>query len=164
MVDNIGLDNIYIDQTLKNFSQFYGVFAADHLNKYFFRPSFYSMQYIIVNTEPISSKKHGHWIALCRYLDKDEKVILECFDSLAWPISLLHSNIKNTILNANFDLFVTNNKMLQHPGSSYCGFYTIARFLGLIRKSNITDFLSHFTCDLIENDLRVLEYIRAITK
>ena len=159
MVSNFDFEN-----ALSKSDQFLGVFSADHLDKYVFRGAFKSMKYVIINTEPIGSKRVGHWISLSRYLDKNGKVILECFDSFGWPIKLFHQNIKDAIRNARFDVFVTNNKILQHPKSNYCGVYIIARFLGLFTKSNFTDFLSHFTSDLAGNDTQVERYISMITK
>ena len=91
-------------------------------------------------------------------------IILEFFDSLAWPVILLHQNIKKTIQNAHFDIFVTNNKMLQHPKSKFCAFYTIARFLSLVKKTNMIEFLSYFTHVLTKNDKLVIRYIRIISK
>ena len=158
------VDNFYINQTLDKFHQFLGVFAANHLDENLFRKNFSSVQYVIINTEHLESGEEGHWISLSRYKDKKGRVILEFFDSLAWPVILLDQNIRKTIQNARFDIFVTNNKMIQHPRSKYCGFYTIARFLGLLKENNISDFLSHFTCDLTGNDRRVLRYIRKMSK
>ena len=158
------VDNFYINQTLDKFHQFLGVFAANHLDENLFRKNFSSVQYVIINTEHLESGEEGHWISLSRYKDKKGRVILEFFDSLAWPVILLDHNIRKTIQNARFDIFVTNNKMIQHPRSKYCGFYTIARFLGLLKENNISDFLSHFTCDLTGNDRRVLRYIRKMSK
>ena len=157
------VDNFFISQTLGNFDQFLGVFAANHLNNYLFRKKFKSLQYVIVNTEPLNGKE-GHWISLSRYKDKKGRIILEFFDSLSWPVILLHHNIKKTIQNAYFDIFVTNNKILQHPRSKFCAFYTIARFMSLIKKTNMLDFLSYFTYVLSKNDELVLRYIRMISK
>ena len=59
---------------------FEGIFAPDNL----YRISnwrFKDKQSIIVNTEEINSNIIGHWILISRYY-KNEKIILEIFDSL----------------------------------------------------------------------------------
>ena len=159
----IMVDNFFISQTLGNFDQFLGVFPANHLNNYLFKKEFKSLEYVICNTEPLNGKE-GHWISLSRYEDNKGRIILEFFDSLAWPVILLHHNIKKTIQNAHFDIFVTNNKMMQHPRSKFCAFFTIGRFLSLLKKTNMIDFLSYFSYDLAENDKLIISYIRMISK
>lgn len=153
------VSNFYIEDTIGHFDEFAGVFSADSVNKNIFNNKFKSLQFIILNTEEIQSKKQGHWISLSRYF-KEGKVILELFDSFGYPLSVLHKNIQDVIKNAQFQTFVTNNRIIQHPRSNYCGFFVIARFISLKMNIEIENFLAVFSSDTARNDLRVIKYIR----
>lgn len=156
------VSNFYISDQLNKFTEFCGVFAANNINKDIFKNKFKTIQFLVVNTEEIGSGKEGHWLSLCRYLDKNGKVILEYFDSLAWPFENVHENIKQTIINSCFDVFIKNNKILQHPKSNFCGFYVIARFLSLVSKITINDFLACFSRDLEKSDDEIIKYIKKL--
>lgn len=153
------VSNFYIEDTLACFEDFDGVFSADNVNKNIFSNKFKRFQFIILNTEELQSKTLGHWISLSRYF-KDGKVILELFDSFGYPLNALHNNIKDVIKNARFQVFVTNNRIIQHPKSNYCGFFVIARFISIKLSIEIEQFLNEFSPDTELNDLRVIKYIR----
>lgn len=153
------VSNFYIEDTLGCFEEFAGVFSADNVNKNIFNTKFKSFQFIILNTEEIQSKTLGHWISLSRYF-KDGEVVLELFDSFGYPLSALHKNIQDVIRCARFQTFVTNNRIIQHPKSNYCGFFAIARFISLKLNIVIEKFLSEFSSETELNDLRVIKYIR----
>ena len=153
------VSNFYIEDTLKCFDEFDGVFSADSVNKNIFSREFKRFQFIILNTEEIHSKAHGHWISLSRYFENGE-VILELFDSFGYPLRALHKNIQSVIKSAHFQTFVTNNKIIQHPKSNYCGFFAIARFVSLKLNIDMEKFLSAFSTETEHNDLRVIKYIR----
>ena len=112
-----------------------------------------------INKLDNKGKKQGHWISLSRYF-KGGKVTLELFDSFGYPLSVLHKNIQDVIKNAHFQTFVTNNRIIQHPRSNYCGFFVIARFISLKMNIVIENFLAEFSSDTSRNDLRVIKYIR----
>ena len=153
------VSNFYIEDTLGCFEEFAGVFSADNVNKSIFNTKFKDLQFIILNTEEIQSKSLGHWISLSRYF-KDGEVVLELFDSFGYPLSALHKNIQDVIRCARFQTFVTNNRIIQHPKSNYCGFFAIARFISLKLNIEIEKFLSEFSSETELNDLMVIKYIR----
>ena len=153
------VSNFYIQDVLGCFEEFAGVYSADNVKQNLFSEKFKSLQFIIINTEELQSKVQGHWISISRYL-KNGEVILEFFDSFGYPLSALHKNIQNVIKKARFKTFITNNKIIQHPESNYCGFFAIARFISLKLNIEIDEFLSIYSSATKQNDSRVIKYIR----
>lgn len=158
-----GISNFYIQDTLGCFEEFLGVFSADGINRNIFNSGFRRFEFLIINTEEIQSEKEGHWISLSRYF-KQGQVILELFDSFGFPVRALHKNIQQVIKNSQFNTFLTNNRIIQHPESKYCGFFAIARFVSLMMNVTIEDFLSAFSLQTADNDSIVIKYIRGITE
>ena len=155
------VSNFYIWDTLGCFEEFLGVFSADGIDKNIFKSKLQGFEFVILNTEEIRSKRQGHWISLSRYF-KENQVILELFDSFGYPVRALHKNIQDVIKNTQFNTFLTNNRVIQHPESNYCGFFTIARFVSLKTNVSIEDFLSGFSSETAQNDTKVIKYIRSI--
>lgn len=155
------VSNFYLEDTLGSIQGFEGVFSADCVNKNIFSSKFKRTQFIILNTEELQSKEQGHWISISRYF-KNGVVFLELFDSFGYPLSALHKNIQNVIKNGRFKTFITNNKIIQHPKSNYCGFFVMARFISLKLDIDIEDFLENFSVDTEHNDPLVIKYIRNI--
>ena len=153
------VSNFYIQDTIGHFDEFAGVYSADSVKQDLFSKKFKSFQFIIVNTEELQSKVLGHWVSISRYF-KNGEVILEFFDSFGYPLSALHKNIQNVIKKARFQTFITNNKIIQHPESNYCGFFAIARFLSLKLDIGADEFLTLFSSATKQNDSKVIKYIR----
>ena len=154
------VSNYFLQDVLGGFDNFRGVYAADTIDTNILRKEYSGAQeFFIVNTEPISSQQMGHWIAFSRYRE-DGEVVLELFDSLAYPVSSLHSNIKQIVKSASYESFVTNQRILQSVSSIFCGLYCIARFISLLHEESLKDFLKTFSSDRESNDSRACTYIR----
>ena len=151
------VSNIYLEKTLKYINGFVGVFAADQISVDDFNSSL--PQYAVVNTKNISDTVVGHWLLLSRY-EKDGEIILELYDSFAYPISILSENLKQVILNLDYDYFITNNVNVQHLSSQYCGIYCIGRILSLNNMETLSSHLKMFSLDLSQNDIILCDYIR----
>ena len=151
------VSNIYLEKTLKYINGFVGVFAADQISVDDFNSSL--PQYAVVNTRNINDTAVGHWLLLSRY-EKDGEIILELYDSFAYPISILSENLKQVILNLDYDYFVTNIVNVQHLSSQYCGFYCIGRILSLNNMETLSNHLKMFSLDLSQNDIILCDYIR----
>lgn len=151
--------NFYLTDVLGGFKCFKGVFAADTLPQNIFRNRQNTMSFLIVNTENLSSPKMGHWVSISRY-EEDKCIILEVFDSLALPISLLSENIRKMIMSSHFDVLKTNHQILQSMSSNFCGIYCITRFISLLQNATLTNFLKIFGKDKDENDGLAVRYIR----
>lgn len=156
---HIMVSNFYLADVLGGFKSFKGVFASDTLPENIFCDGEKSMSFIIVNTEDLSSPKMGHWISISKY-DEAGISILEVFDSLAYPISLLSQNIKRMIMRTHFDVLKTNQKILQALTSNFCGIYCIARFVSLLECTSLTNFLKNFGDNRLKNDKIAVDYIR----
>ena len=155
-----GVSNFYLHDTLSCFQSFMGVFAPDTLPQNIFRERHEGkMEFLIINSEEISSNRSGHWLSFMRYRE-DGRCVLEFFDSLAIPHSLLPENVKKMIAISHFDIFKSNLKILQSVASNYCGLYCIARFLSLLNRMRLEKFLSTFEADKVLNDHVVVMYIR----
>ena len=155
-----GVSNFYLHDTLGSFQSFMGVFAPDTLPWNIFRERHRGrMEFLIINSEEISSNRSGHWLSFTRYKE-DGRCVLEFFDSLAFPHSLLPENVKKMIAVSDFDIFKTNQKILQSVASNYCGLYCIARFLSLLHETRLEKFLNTFKVDKALNDQIVVMYIR----
>ena len=151
--------NFYLTDVLGGFKCFKGVFASDTLPQNIFCNSQNAMSFLIVNTENYSSPKMGHWVSISTYVERGS-VILEVFDSLALPISLLSENIRRMIMSSNFDILKKNQQILQSMTSNFCGIYCIARFISLLKEVSLTNFLKMFGKIKSENDGHVVKYIR----
>ena len=68
--------------------------------------------------------------------------------------------LKKMIAVSDFDIFKTNQKILQSVASNYCGLYCIARFLSLLHETRLEKFLNTFKVDKALNDQIVVMYIR----
>ena len=153
------VSNFYLADVLGGFKSFKGVFASDTLPENIFCGGENSMDFIIVNTEDLNSPKMGHWISISKY-EEGGSSILEVFDSLAFPISLLSQNIKRMIMRTHFDILKTNQQILQSLTSNFCGIYCIARFVSLLECTTLTNFLKIFGKIKLKNDRIAVDYIR----
>ncbi len=154
------VSNYFLLDVLGGFENFKGVYAADTIDTGILRKEYSEApEFFIVNTEPISSQRMGHWITFSRYRENGE-VVLEMFDSLAYPLSSLSRNIQQIMKSGSYENFLTNQKVLQTVSSNFCGLYCIARFISLLHKESLKDFLNAFSSDREQNDERVCKYIR----
>ena len=151
------VSNIYLEKTLKHINGFVGVFAADQISAETFNGAL--PQYAIVNTKNMTDPAMGHWLLLSRYEEAGE-IILELFDSFAYPVNILCENLKDIIRKLHYDCFVTNNLNVQHLSSQYCGIYCIGRILSIRNMETLADHLNMFSPILTRNDVIVCDYIR----
>lgn len=152
------VSNIYLEKTLKHLKGFLGVFAANEIHAVQFNDEIFP-QFSIVNTKTSSDDEMGHWLLISRYFNYDE-MILEVYDSFGYPISLLHENIKNLIINLNYDFLITNNRIVQHLKSQYCGIFCIGRILSIINNESLLEHLNIFSDDLFVNNEILCDYIK----
>ena len=154
------VSNFYLHDNLSAFNSFRGVFAPDTLPQNIFRDELRTkLEFIIINSENLTSGRMGHWLAFSRYREEG-RCVLELFDSLAFPCSLLGGNIMRMIAMTHFDDFKSNQRILQNITSNYCGLYCIARFLSLLQAVTLEDFLEEFNVDKSLNDRVAVMYIR----
>ena len=144
--------NLYIDSILNRLEGFRGVYAADNLPIKIFSDQ-KTPQFAVVNTKPIS-EDDGHWLLIARYNNH-----LELFDSLAYPLCLLHQNIRKIFLRENFKTFQKNNKIIQPINSRFCGFYVIARIISIVEGESLASHLEIYSPDLSLNSTICSKYI-----
>ena len=154
--------NVYLDNTLGGLKNFLGTYAADEIDHSIFAGKVFP-HHAIVNTKTSSDGEMGHWILISRYYEYD-KIILEIYDSFGYPISALSKNIKMLITKLEYDFLVTNNIIVQHVLSQYCGFFCIARILSIMNGESLIKHLNIFSTNLIENNDTVCDYIKSINK
>ena len=150
--------NVYLNNVCMKIKVFEGIFAPDNL----YRISnwrFKDKQSIIVNTEEINSNIIGHWILISRYY-KNEKIILEIFDSLCTPMFLLHSKIKYFLISISSDEIIHSNKIIQHYNSKYCGLFCLCRILSINNNESLKDHLKMYSHNSILNNSICYKYIR----
>ena len=156
------VSNIYLNSTLRNIDGWRGVFAADTIPINPFTSPQSKPQFVIVNTSPIRDSD-GHWVLLSKYSESGNTVLEVC-DSYGWPLSSLHQNIQTVLLTVKFDFLLTNNQNIQHIQSNYCGLFTIARIVSILRSESLQKHLSLYSANLSKNNQRCIDYIRTVSQ
>lgn len=152
------VSNVYLDKTLRDIEGWRGVYPADNVpSKIFTRSP--RPQFTIINTNPINVPG-GHWLLLSRYNSRDG-IVLELFDSLAYPISVLDDRIKKVFIQETYALFKTNVKIIQHVNSRYCGIFAIARILSILKDQSLLSHLKIYSEKLEDNSRICYLYIRS---
>ena len=141
------MDELEINQKLKNVKQYLGTFALDELNeiKIHNLPVFF-----IVNLDRRQYGHGNHWIGIGVYL----KTLFIC-DSLgglqpddSFPTELV-TFLNHMLRKRKLEM----TKQLQPLESDTCGFYCVTFVKEMAKSNNFNDFLSLFTDNYSNNDL-----------
>jgi len=142
------VSNYYIDDVLKAFKNFKGVFSSNNI------PILENNESVICNFSRVG-EEGSHFIFLTR---EEEK--LYYFDSL--NLSFLPEDVAAYFL--LYENVINLSKRIQHPNSSFCGFYCILAFLAC--NINIVFFikniLSVFEKYRLENDNICIKLIQCL--
>ena len=106
---------------------------------------------LIVNTHP-HYKPGEHWVAF--YTDPDGRV--EYFDSYG------NKPFVQSIKNFAGKDYLYSNREIQGPLSATCGQYTVYFLCHRCRGVPMQQIVSSFSCDKIENDALITEYINEL--
>lgn len=151
------VSNLYLDNVMRSIEGWRGVWPACSIPEKIFVSSS-QPQFSIINTNDLDHGD-GHWILISRF-HSDKGTILELYDSLAWPVSALDYRIKKAILQESFTIFQTNNKIIQHINSKYCGIFAIARAISILKGESLRSHLDIYTENLEGNSRICYSYIR----
>lgn len=142
------VSNYYIDDMLNHFKTFKGTFSSNNI------PILENNESVICNFSKVG-EEGSHFI----FLIKKENT-LHFFDSLQLPF--LPKDVAAYFL--HYQNVIDLSKRIQHPNSSFCGFYCIMAFLAC--NINIDFFvntiLSSFKKCRMENDNICIEIIRCL--
>jgi len=142
------VSNFYLDDVLKSFKNFKGTFSSNNI------PILKSYESVICNFSPVG-EEGTHFVFLC-----NTKNTLYYFDSL--KLSIIPEDV------ASYFLFYQNvvniSKRIQHPNSSFCGFYCVLAFLACnLHVSFFTEnILNVFKECSMENDSLCIKLIEIL--
>jgi len=142
------VSNFYLDDVLKSFKNFKGTFSSNNI------PILKNHESVICNFSKVG-EVGSHFVFLC-----NTNNVIYYFDSLKLPI------IPEDV--ASYFLFYQNvvdiSKRIQHPDSSFCGFYCVLAFLAcnldIIFFTN--DVLNVFKECNMENDSICIKLIEIL--
>jgi hypothetical protein len=142
------VSNYYIDDVLKSFHNFKGTFSSNNI------PLIKNNESVICNFSKVG-EEGSHFIFLTCYEEN-----LYYFDSL--NLSFLPEDVAAYFL--HFKNVINLSKRIQHPNSSFCGFYCILAFLAC--NFNIVFFVNNiltiFKKHSLENDIICIKLIQCL--
>jgi hypothetical protein len=142
------VSNYYIDNVLQSFKSFKGTFSSDNI------PILEKNESVICNFSKVG-EEGSHFIYI---INKDNNLFY--FDSLKLPF--LPKDVAAYFLHYQN---VTNvSKRIQHPDSSFCGFYCVMAFLACIIDVSffVNDVLPVFKECVMENDNKCIKIIQCL--
>ena len=148
-----GLDNIYINQTLKKLSKdFCGVYSSDNIPTNLLQKD----NFIIVCNLSGQFEVGSHFITIVANND-----ITIYIDSLGFPC--LIPEISDFIRKRGNPLYY-NDRQIQHANSKYCGFFCIYFTLLFDRALVSQPIFTFSTKKLYENDAKCIMYIKSLIR
>ena len=146
------LNALQINKTMRKYSDFIGVFAADTLPHIVKRPCG-----LIVNTDP-QQHPGTHWIAI--YINKRQQG--EYFDTYGLPPMVQHHL---DFLNRHCTSWHHNIKTMQSPFSTVCGHYCMLYLDHKFRKKSLNTFVAKTQRNLDSNDAQTyLSFVKKFGK
>lgn len=142
------VSNYYLDDVLKSFQNFKGTFSSNNI------PTLANNESVICNFSKVG-EEGSHFI----YLTCIEEN-LYYFDSL--NLSFLPEDVASYFL--HYKNVINLSKRIQHPNSSFCGFYCILAFLAcnfniVFFTNNILNVFKEYS---LENDIICIKLIQCL--
>lgn len=136
-----------IEVRLKKLPSFLGVFPRDRIPNVKKFPAS-----LVINTDKAADSGE-HWVAL--YLGEDKTA--NYFDSFGYPP--MNSEIINFLFH-NCSGFIYNDKLIQSPISTTCGYYCIFFIRMLTNGAPFIQFVKYFSDNTSLNDKIVRELVK----
>ena len=148
------MNNLQIEDYLKNDPNFLGCFPHDSLNSFSTENKFPSPKKttsIIINTD---SGRGEHWVAMVLTKGK-------CFYFDSFGLPIINTNMLNYVKNKKYKTVTYSNQCIQDFLSTSCGLFCIAFVMYVKNRKDYLSFLSIFEeKDLKRNDLVVKKLLK----